>query len=218
MFVGHYGPAAALAGDRIRLWHGVVAVQFLDLLWAPFILLGVEHVRITPGFTAANALDLYDMPWTHSLPMAVFWSMIAAAAYGAVRRRSGLAGAVVIGALVFSHWVLDWLTHVPDLPLWVGGPKVGLGLWNDRTLSFGLEIALYFGGLAIYWARTTSLNVFGAVAMPTIMTLGAAAQIFGNFGPPPGSPEEAAVSAIVAYAIFIALAIGIDASRAAKPR
>ena len=218
MFIGHYGPAAALAGGRIPLWHAAVAVQFLDILWALLVLLGIEHARIVPGFTAANAFDLYDMPWTHSLPMALLWSAAAAAVYGAARRAAGVAGAAVIGALVFSHWALDWLTHRPDLLLWFGGPKAGLGLWNDRMLSFALEIALYAGGFALYLARTFPRGAIGRLLPLLVMALALAAQIFANFGPPPKSPEEAAHSAILAYAVFIALAIGVDASRAAGRR
>ena len=176
MFIGHYGPAAALAGGRIPLWHAAVAVQFLDILWALLVLLGIEHARIVPGFTAANAFDLYDMPWTHSLPMALLWSAAAAAVYGAARRAAGVAGAAVIGALVFSHWALDWLTHRPDLLLWFGGPKAGLGLWNDRMLSFALEIALYAGGFALYLARTFPRGAIGRLLPLLVMALALAAQ------------------------------------------
>ena len=135
MFIGHYGPAAAIAGDRVKLWHGFVAVQFLDILWAPAVLLGVEHVRIVERFTASNHFDLYDMPYTHSLIMAVFWSVVAGVVYRVLRHKAGAAGAVLIGALVFSHWLLDFITHKPDLALWFGGPKVGLGLWENRPLA-----------------------------------------------------------------------------------
>lgn len=216
MFVGHYGPATAAAGGRIRLWHAFVAVQLLDILWAPFILLGIEHVRVVPGFTQANAFDLYDMPWTHSLPAALFWSLLAGGLYRVFRPAAGAGSAALISVLVFSHWIFDWLMHRPDLLLWFGGPKVGLGLWNDRVISISIEIAIYVAGFAVYWARTMSRHFLGAVLPPLMMSLGIAAQFYANFGPPPKSPSEAAISAIVAYALFIAFAIAADASRNPK--
>ncbi len=210
MFIGHYGPAAAVAGKRIKLWHGFVAVQFLDILWAPFVLLGVEHARIVPHFTASNHFDLYDMPYTHSLVMAIFWSAVAGFAYNAWRKTGG----VIIGALVFSHWVLDFITHKPDLELWFGGPKVGLGLWDYRTIAVSVEFALVIAGFMIFLKETKAKGASGVIAPIVLLAIMAAAQIFGNFGPPPGSAAEAAQTAIVAYALFAGLAAWVDAARA----
>ncbi|MEZ5892477.1 MAG: hypothetical protein R3C58_04935 [Parvularculaceae bacterium] len=212
MFVGHYGPAAAAAGRRIKLWHGFVAVQFLDILWAPFVLLGFEHVRIVERFTASNHFDLYHMPWTHSLVMALVWSVLAGVVYNALRKGGG----IVIGALVFSHWILDFITHKPDLELWFGGPKVGLALWDNRPLAVSLEFALLIVGLAMYLARTKAKGVAGAAAPFVLLALLAAAQLFGNFGPAPADGREAAMSAIIAYAVFAVLAAIVDATRAPK--
>ncbi|MEO1242727.1 MAG: hypothetical protein AAFX54_12535 [Pseudomonadota bacterium] len=216
MFIGHYGPAAAVAGGRIKLWHGFVAVQFLDILWAPFVLLGVEHVRIIENFTASNHFDLYDMPYTHSLVMAVVWSLVAGAIYIMLRKRAGLIGGVVIGALVFSHWLLDFVTHKPDLELWFGGPKVGLALWNNRPLAVSTEFALLIAGLGLYLVKTKAKGAMGRVAPLILFLLLAAAQLFGNFGPPPESAAMAAQSAIIAYLVFAALAAWVDATRIVK--
>lgn len=213
MFIGHYGPAAGLARGQMKLWHGALAVQLLDLLWAPLVLAGVEGVRIAPGITASNALDLYHMPWSHSLPMALIWSIAAGLAYALLRRKAGAFGGAVIAVLVFSHWALDFLTHRPDLELWIGGPKVGLGLWENRPLSFGLEIGLFAAGLFIYRSATRANGALGAAIIPVIFGLGATAQAFANWGPPPASAAAAAMSALVAYAAFIALAMIADAAR-----
>ncbi len=217
MFIGHYGPAAAIAGDRIKLWHGFVAVQFLDILWAPAILLGVEHVRIVEGFTASNHFDLHHMPYTHSLVMAVFWSIVAGAAYWWFRRRAGAVGALLIGGLVFSHWILDFITHTPDLELWFGGPKVGLGLWDNRPLAVAAEFALVTAGVGYFLVRTRSKGAMGAVAPAILFLLMASAQLVGNFGPPPSSATEAAWSAIGVYAVFAGLAAWVDATRKELP-
>lgn len=217
MFIGHYGPAAALAGGRIKLWHGFIAVQFLDILWAPFVLLGVEHVRIVENFTASNHFDLYDMPYTHSLVMAVVWSLVAGVIYTMLRKRAGLVGGVVIGALVFSHWLLDFVTHKPDLELWFGGPKVGLALWDNRPLAVSTEFALLIAGLGLYLAKTKAKSAMGRIAPLVLFLLLAAAQLFGNFGPPPESAAMAAQSAIIAYLVFAALAAWVDATRTSSP-
>ncbi|MEM9619293.1 MAG: hypothetical protein AAF936_15165 [Pseudomonadota bacterium] len=216
MFIGHYGPAAGLAGGRIRLWHGFIAVQFLDILWAPFVLLGVEHVRIVENFTASNHFDLYHMPYTHSLVMAALWSLVAGAVYMMLRKQAGLIGGVVIGALVFSHWLLDFVTHKPDLELWFGGPKVGLALWDNRPLAVSTEFALLIAGLGLYLVKTKAKGAMGRVALAVLFLLLAAAQLFGNFGPPPESAAMAAQSAIIAYLVFAALAAWVDATRIVK--
>lgn len=212
MFVGHYGPAAALAGGRIKLWHGVVAVQFLDILWAPFVLLGVENIRIVENFTASNHLDLYHMPYSHSLVMALIWS----GAAGLLFRHLRGDGGIVIAGLVFSHWVLDYITHVPDLLLWFDGIKVGLGLWQNRPLALLAEFTILIGGFALYVRRTRATGTMGWVSLFVFLLIATASQGFGNFGPPPGGPEEAAALALFAFGIFTILAMWVDASRRPK--
>src|SRR5438552_10079432 len=121
MFVGHYGVSfAAQRGEKtIPLWVLFLAVQLLDVFWSVFVLCGIEKVRIAPGITASNALDLYYMPYTHSLVAALLWSLGAYVAYRAIRafgashRAAGL-----VAVAVFSHWVLDLVVHRPDLPLY----------------------------------------------------------------------------------------------------
>ncbi len=216
MFIGHYGPAAGVAGKRVKLWHGFVAVQFLDILWAPFVLLGIEKVRIVENFTASNHFDLYHMPYTHSLVMAVFWSLVAGFFYQALRKSAGLTGATIIAGLVFSHWIFDFITHKPDLELWFGGPKVGLGLWDNRTVAVGSEFLLLIAGLGAYLMGTVAKGVSGRIAPAVLFILLAAAQIYGNFGPPPPDAAMAAQSAIIAYALFAALAGWVDATRSIK--
>src|SRR5436189_5641140 len=115
MFVGHYGVsfAAKKADPAVPFSVLFIAVQLLDVLWAPFVLLGIEKVRIVPGFTASNPLDLYYIPYTHSLVAAIGWSVDAFLVYRAVRPVPPRAAAIV-GLAVFSHWVLDFLVHRPD--------------------------------------------------------------------------------------------------------
>ena len=200
MFVGHYGVsfAAKKVEQSIPLWVLFLAVQFLDVLWAPFVLLGIEKVRIVPGITATNPLDLYYMPYTHSLVAALFWSCAVGFLYQFVARPSRRQASVIIGLAVFSHWILDFIVHRPDLPLYDNTAKVGLGLWNAPALAFGLEGALLFGGIWLCLrgrlARSIETLVFG------VLMLGIQAYIF--FGPPPTSDRAIASTALIAYAAF----------------
>lgn len=221
MFVGHYGPAAAVSGGRIKLWHGFVAVQVLDILWAPFVLLGIEKVRIVDGFTAANPFDLYHMPYTHSLLMAVVWSVLAGVTYWLLRRSAGARGGLIIAALVMSHWVCDYLMHVPDLPLYFGGPEFGLGLWNSRTLTIVLELGLFVLGFGIYLRATATPTLsrprLGIIVTLLVMAFMMALQLYATLGPVPASAQEAAISGLACYIVFAALAAVIDKLRTLEP-
>ena len=200
MFVGHYGVSfVAKRADRsIPLWTLFLAVQLLDVIWAPLILLGVEKVRIVPGFTATNPLDLYYMPYTHSLVAALGWSVIGALAYQFFARPASPRSSIIVGAAVFSHWVLDFVVHTRDLPLYDNSAKVGLGLWNAPAIALALEGLLLLGG--IWWcfrenlSRATGTFVFGVFMV--------ALQVYIFFGPPPTSDKTFAWTAIVAYAAF----------------
>jgi hypothetical protein len=201
MFVGHYAVSFATKAvePRIPLWALFIAVQLLDVFWAPFVLLGLEKVRIVPGITASSPLDLYYMPYTHSLLAAVLWSMAALAAYRLWRRtRTEARAALLVAFAVFSHWVLDFVVHRPDLPLYDDTAKVGLSLWNRPVLAFVLEAALLLASMALYMRVQRrgrgSLITFGLVM------LGIQALVF--FGPPPSSDRAAAVTALGSYAVF----------------
>jgi hypothetical protein len=205
MFVGHYGASflAKKADDSIPLWVLFLAVQLLDVVWAPLVLLGIERVRIVPGFTGTNPLDLYYMPFTHSLVAAVAWSAAAAIAYRLWTGMSGRAGrgsrgAVLVGIAVFSHWVLDFVVHRPDLPLYDDTAKVGLGLWDRPLTAFGLEAAHMLLGMRLYLARRPERGV-GMVVFSLVM-LGVQALVF--FGPPPASGSQVAATALASYVVF----------------
>src|SRR6266540_1015557 len=155
---------------------------------------GAHSARIT----ATNPLDLYYMPYTHSLVAAIGWSVVGAAAYRVAAPSVTKRAAAVIGAAVFSHWVLDLLVHRPDLPLYDNSAKVGLGLWNVPAIALGLEAALLFGGMWLYFrlgtARRAALLAFGGIML--------AIQAYVFFGPPPASDNAAAFTALVSYAVF----------------
>ncbi|MEL6362194.1 MAG: metal-dependent hydrolase [Pseudomonadota bacterium] len=216
MFIGHYGPAAAADGERVKLWHAFVAVQLVDYIWSIMILTGIEKVRIVEGFTAASPLDLHYMPYTHSLPGAAFWAVLAAVLFRLWRPTAGLAGALIIGALVFSHWMTDLIVHVPDLALWPGGPKVGYGLWNTPAVSHALEVAFAALAIGVYSLRTRPKNTLGQISPLLVFVALVSLQAYGALGPLPPSPSHVAISALFAYTLIAALGALIDATRRPK--
>src|SRR5438552_1919298 len=175
MFVGHYGVAFAVKTERnkIPLWVLFVAVQLLDFLWAPFVLLGIEKVRFVPGITATNALDLYYMPYTHSLLGALFWSAVAFAIYKiGWRNNASNKAALLVGFAVFSHWLLDLIVHRPDLALYDDTWKVGFGLWNYRGIEVGLEIGMLLVGAGIYLRNNGAVTrKIGIVIFTAVLAL-----------------------------------------------
>ncbi len=155
MFLGHQGLALAAKRLAPKTSFGTtfLATGFADCLWPIFLLLGWEHVRIAPGITKMTPLDFTSYPWSHSLLMDALWAAAFAAIYFAVR--SYKIGAWVVAAGVLSHWVLDWISHRPDMPLspW-SQHKYGLGLWNSVFGTVAAELLLFFGGLFIYLKDT----------------------------------------------------------------
>jgi hypothetical protein len=215
MFIGHYGPSFAAKAYRktIPLWVLFLAVQLVDVLWSIFVLLGIEKVRIVPGFTATNPFDLYYMPYTHSLPGALLWSVVTAVGYRYLSRISDWLAAAIVGAAVFSHWILDLIVHRPDLPLYDEAHKVGLGLWNYPAAAFALEIALMFGGLALYLRATKPKDDIGRYGMAIFGVVAVALQAYVFFGPPPTSDTSFALTALAFYFGFAAIVYWLEGKR-----
>ncbi|ABF40153.1 hypothetical protein Acid345_1150 [Candidatus Koribacter versatilis Ellin345] len=165
MFVGHF--AVALAGKkaapRASLGTLVMAAQWLDLLWPIFLLLNLEQVRPAPGITKFTPFDFVSYPWTHSLACVLGWAVVFGGVYFAVKRFGRESW--VLGALVVSHWILDWLTHRPDLPLYPGGPKVGLGLWNSIGGTLAVELLIFCMGSYVYLTTTRAKDKIGSWAL-----------------------------------------------------
>ena len=232
MFIGHYGVSFAIkAIDRsIPLWILFIAVQLVDVLWGVFVLTGIEKVRIVPGITATNPLDLYYMPYTHSLVGALFWSVfgvgvywlmssrrenhpVAEAAPRLLRKEGSFLSALLIGLAVFSHWILDLIVHRPDLPLYDDTFKMGFGLWNFPAIAFGLEIILLFGGMLLYLRSTTAANAIGKFGIPILGLILIAAQSVIFFGAPPTSAAAAALMALISYLLFAGAIFWLERQR-----
>jgi len=215
MFVGHYSVAFALKSEqnKIPLWVLFVAVQLLDFIWAPLVLLGIEKMRIAPGITAANPLDLYYMPYTHSLIGALAWSALAFLVYKVISRTKVAAG-LIVALAVFSHWILDLIVHRPDLAIYDDTLKVGFGLWNYRGLEFGLEVAILVAGIIIYLKRNVVRSVVRKYSLIIFGVLLILIQTGNTFVSRPLSSDHAvAITALISYTLFTAVAFLLEKKR-----
>jgi len=199
MFIGHNAIAfdARPAAPRTSLGVLTAAVMLPDLIWPIFLLFGIEHVRIDPQATRLSPLDFYDYPWTHSLLMTAAWAAAFALLYFAFTRYGR--GAWLVGACVISHWVLDFLVHRPDLPLWPYGPRVGLGLWNHPGAAICLESAIFVAGVAVYLWRTRARDRIGTIAFWAFVIFLAAIYAMSANGAPPPSARAVAIVGLAGW-------------------
>jgi hypothetical protein len=211
MFIGHYGVAFALkrVSPDSSLPALFLAVQGLDVLFAGFVLTGIEQLRIVPGFTQYNPYDLFFMPYSHGLLAASLWAVATGVVLGArLGRRIGWS----LGVAVVSHFALDVPVHVRDLPLLGDSSlKIGLGLWHHRGAALALELAVLGTGVAM-WRQSAAtgrrpvarwLAAVGVLMMVTIAT---------PFFPAPSGPNAWAMQALAAYGGLTALAWWLDRS------
>lgn len=217
MFLGHF--ALAMAAKRVApkasLGMLVLSAQFADCLWPVLLLLGLEQVRIVPGITRVTPLDFVSYPISHSLLMQLVWGLLLGVTYFYWRRDSRTT--VVVGAVLPTHWLLDYFSHRPDMPLYPGGPKVGLGMWNSLPLTLGVEFALFAAGVILYLKATRlkggwnfgfwSFALFLAVMYPSSL-----------LGPPPPNVRVLAFSALALWLAIPWAAWGDGQREAALPK
>jgi hypothetical protein len=212
MFVGHYSVSLAARRSKVDLplWVWFVAVQWLDLGFMTFVLLGIEKVRIVPGFTETNPLDLYFMPYTHGLLGATVASAILAVLVAAVfpAARSG-AGLGLVWLASFSHWLLDLVMHTPDLPIVAGPEKVGLGLWDHLAIGLALELLLL---VAATWFYARTADRTRRVRVWTLVGVMLALQVYSIVGPTPASATQFAITALTAYGLLTVGAYWVERS------
>lgn len=209
MFVGHYAAALAAksAEPRGPLWTYVLGCQLIDVAWGGLIATGVERVTVDESLPG-SALVLEHMPYTHSLPASIAWS-VGAALLARLVLRLPWKVAVVIALTVFSHWLADFLVHRPDLELWFGGEKVGLGLWNYPVPEQAVEIGLLGLAAAAWTWRRAKL---GQGLWPALVFVGLllALQIYAMLQPANPDPVGLGTTAIAVYLVFTALAWIVD--------
>ena len=216
MFLGHYGVAFALkrAEPKISLGTLFVAVQLADLLWGFFLLLGWEQVRIDPGYSRMTPLEFVHYPISHSLVGAVAWALVACALYYSWPTRDTSRhwqAALLVGAAVLSHWPLDVVVHLPDLPLaGEGSPRLGFGLWNSLPATLAVEALVFGGGAAVYALYRSHRHPLRAGPFTGLVLVLVAIYAASVLGPPPPSVTAIAVADIVGLLALAAFAGWVD--------
>ncbi len=203
MFIGHFavGFAAKRFAPKTSLALLVLAPLFLDVVWPVLILAGVEQARVVPNPNPFLVLHLDDMPWSHSLLMAVVW----AALFGGVYLwRTGLKdGAAAVAVGVVSHWVLDWITHRPDMMLWPGGARLGLGLWNSVIGTAVVEGTMFLAAVVVYARMTRARRAGGTLGFWSFVALLAGLYALNLATATPPTITAVAVTILASTAVMV---------------
>lgn len=212
MFIGHFalGFAAKRVAPRASLAVLFGAAQLADLLWPVLVAFGVEQVRIDPGNTAVTPLDFVSYPYSHSLLLLAAWGALFGWVFRAPARPRR---ALLLAALVVSHWVLDFVSHRPDMPLYPGGPKFGLELWASIPGTVVIEGAMFVAGVWVYASSTRARDAIGRWGFFALIGLLTLAYVGNLASPPPPSVNAIVVTAIIGSALTIVLTWWVDGHR-----
>jgi hypothetical protein len=214
MFVGHLALAlgAKKAAPTVNLGWLMAGVTALDLVWPIFVLAGIEHLRIVPGATAFTPFIFDHYPWSHSLLMSAVWG-VALAGIARWRRVTASAWWLLV-ALVMSHWVLDFASHAPDMPLWPGpSPHVGLGLWRSIPLTLLVEGALWCAGIVMYLRARPPRAPASRVAFWSLIAVTTVMWVLSPWAPPPPTPAAVGWFGLIGWIILPWAALADDGSR-----
>lgn len=214
MFIGHFavGFAAKRAAPAVSLGSLFLACQLADLVWPVLVLAGVERVEIRPGVTVVTPLDFVHYPWSHSLVALLLWGVALGLTYKLLRRSSWTAP-LVLSAAVVSHWILDFVSHRPDMPLtWTGPQRFGLGLWNSLPATLIVELLLFGIGVALYQRATAPKDRTGTFAFAGLVVFFLIIYTASLFGPPPPSAVAVAWGGLAMW-LFVAWGYWIDRHR-----
>jgi len=191
MFIGHFGVglAAKKVATKTSLGTLFLATQFIDLLWPLFLIFGIEQVKIDPGNTAFTPFDFVLYPYSHSLIAVLFWSLIFGSIYFLIKK--DLKTSIWLGVLVLSHWILDFITHRPDLPLLIGSnsPMVGLGIWNSVIATILIEGGIFILGVYLFIKITKARNKIGIYSFWSLIIFLILIYGMNLLGPPPESVD-----------------------------
>lgn len=218
MFVGHYAAAFALKGKEKNASLGwlFIAVQFVDILFFPFALWGIESMDFVPGYTETNDFKM-EFPFTHSLLGCIFWSILFGVVYYLLiskKYTNGKKVALILGLGVLSHWFADVLVHTPDLPLIEGEPKFGFGLWENKLATFMLEVIVLVLGLWYYLKRTTANSKLGKYAATGLVVFLILVNYLNYYVLPANNDLQAlTVSALVSFLFLAGIAFWVDTKR-----
>ena len=220
MFIGHFALAfgAKRAAPSVSLAVLFVACQLADLLWPVLVIAGIERVEVQSGVTAMTPLNFISYPYSHSLATLCIWGIAFGGAYVALTR-AGLSAGVTLALLVISHWVLDFVTHGPDMPLspWTGA-DLGLGLWNSTTATITVETAMLAVGLLLFVRAAPPATRGRAIGLWSLVAVMYLLYLASIFGPAPPSGAAVAWSAngiwlFVMWAYFVDRSVPGDHSK-----
>jgi hypothetical protein len=212
VFIGHFAVGFALkrVTPRVNLATLFAAAQLPDLIWPLLVAAGIERVEIAPGNTAFTPLAFVSYPWSHSLLLVAIWGF-ACSAIHFLRARSAIA-ALVLALLAISHWVLDYVTHRPDMPLYPGGPRYGLGLWNSVPATIAVEGAIFVVGVWLYAQATRPRDGRGQYAFVSLIGVLVLAYVGNIFSAPP-SVTAVWSGTIIGFLLLLAWAAWADRNR-----
>ena len=218
MFIGHFAVAFAAkrAAPGVSLGTLFLGCQLADLVWPVLVLAGVEYFAIAPGITEVTPLDFQSYPYSHSLVALGAWAAALAAVYKLARPSARMTALVVIATVVLSHWVLDVVSHRPDMPLTIGGStKLGLELWASRPATLVVELLMLIVGVGLYVRATQPADRVGIWALAGLIGFLLVVNIGNMYGPPPPS-VNAVVWSVQAMWLLVAWAYWIDRHRGRK--
>ncbi|MCB1201740.1 MAG: metal-dependent hydrolase [Leptospiraceae bacterium] len=203
MFIGHFAAGLALkkAEPKLSLGWLFISVQLLDLIWPVLTLAGFEKFAIAPGITQFTPLDFQHYPYSHSLVASIGWGALLAILFYFFNKNSRAAGVLFLG--VTSHWVLDYITHRPDMPVLLSGPKVGLGLWNSFAGTMIVETGMFIIGIWCYLSVIRFSSKAAKISFWVLMTFLFVINIGNAFGPVPPSESAVSYSALMMWLIVI---------------
>ena len=216
MFLGHFALAfgAKRVSPALSLGTLFLACQFADLLWPTLVVLGYEVVEVDPGNTLVTPLNFVSYPYSHSLVALIGWSALFALIYRTIRGWHPVAIGTV-AALVFSHYVLDVVSHRPDMPITLAGSRrLGFGLWNYPGTTLAVESVLFIAGTALYMSVTRASDRIGRLALYALIVTLVAVYFAALYGPPPPSSSAVAMAGHLTW-LFVAWAYWVDRHRTA---
>lgn len=204
MFIGHFGAgfAGKKFGKSVSLGTYFMAAQWIDLIWPTLLLLGIEKAEIKPGISAVTPLDFTYYPFSHSLFGVIVWAVLFGIVYFLFKKN--LENALILGALVVSHWFLDLLVHIPDLPIFPGyNLKVGLGIWDSLAATVIVEGLIFAAGVYLYFQTTKAKNKMGLYSLVAIIAFLVLMYISNLIGPPPPSIEAIGIVGSAEWLIIL---------------
>jgi len=219
MFIGHYGIGLALKKVEPKLSLGLLifGAIMLDILFGLFLLSGIEHAKIVPGATVVSPFEFYDYPFSHSAVGVIIWATVGFLAYWlwpkgdrTQRKRP----AFILAVAIFSHFILDFISHTPDLTIFGNNsPKLGLSLWNNLGGTIIVEMGIFFVGFILYMRATKSVSASGKYGFALMILILLVLYIGNIFGPPPPNMISAAVIMTAGQLALVALAFWVDRNR-----